>query len=449
MDQRHTFTVSELNGDVKTLLQDHYATVLVEGEISNFVAASSGHWYFSLKDDRSQVRCAMFRRANLRVRPRPENGDQVTIRAAVSLYEARGEFQLICETMDAAGDGALQLAFERLKKRLADEGLFDPELKKAVPGDCATVGVVTSPTGAAIHDIQSVLERRSPMTAVYLLPVAVQGNGAAAAISAAIDQANRLVTAGQLSLDALIVGRGGGSLEDLWSFNEESVARAIAASAIPVVSAVGHEIDFSIADFAADIRAATPSAAAELVTTDQRERMQQLDAITAQLNRFMVGRTSQYREKLGHLRARLRHPSSQVRQQEARLTDLKTRLRRAIDAQLVAKNDHMRSLRLRLHRESPAYRAQISRKQVVDAGQRMSLLIHRKLTSTKERLNQQRRLLQSLGPEGTLARGYAIVQTEDGAVVKRQNQVQSGQSLRVRLGSGNIDVAVLKTRKTT
>ncbi len=260
------------------LLESHFDFVWVEGEVSNFTVPSSGHWYFSLKDSGAQVRCAMFRNRNQRLRFTPANGDHIRLRCRVSLYEGRGEFQLIVEHLEQAGAGALQAAFEKLKARLLAEGLFDAQRKKPLPASVSRLGVITSPTGAAIHDILTVLRRRCPGIAVFLFPVAVQGEAAAREIAAAIERANRWQREGKVQLDALIVGRGGGSLEDLWAFNEEIVARAIAASELPIVSAVGHEVDFTIADMVADHRAATPSAAAELLSPDQREWLQRLQA---------------------------------------------------------------------------------------------------------------------------------------------------------------------------
>ena len=301
---RTALSVSELNREAKVLLEGHFDRVTVEGEIGNFTAASSGHWYFSLKDADAQVRCAMFRGANGRVKVRPSQGDSVRIRAKVSLYEGRGEFQLICEHLEPAGAGALQLAFERLKKQLSEEGLFSPTAKQPVPNDAAHVGVVTSATGAALQDVLTVLARRSPHTRIYVFPVPVQGEGAAEQIAAAIAQADRLTQSGALPLDVVIVGRGGGSLEDLWAFNEEAVARALYAATVPTVSAVGHEIDFSIADLVADTRAATPSAAAELVSTDQNEVAQHLDMLTVDLSRSMSRRLSDLNHQWSALKAR-------------------------------------------------------------------------------------------------------------------------------------------------
>ena len=264
---RLIFSVSELNRTVSQLFETQFPLLWVEGEISNFARPASGHWYLTLKDRQAQVRCAMFRNSNLRVNFTPANGSQVLVRCRVSLFEGRGDYQLIVEHMEEAGFGALQRQFDELKQKLANEGLFSPQQKKPLPTSINHIGIVTSPTGAAINDILSVLQRRFPSIKVTIFPTAVQGEQAAAQIVQAIANANRY-TLNDRTCDALIVGRGGGSLEDLWPFNEEIVARAIAASTIPIVSAVGHEIDFTIADFVADLRAATPSAAAELLSPD-------------------------------------------------------------------------------------------------------------------------------------------------------------------------------------
>ena len=273
-------SVSVLAREVKTLLESHFDFVWVEGEISNLARPASGHWYFSLKDDNAQVRCAMFRRANQRLRFTPENGDAVRLRARVSLYEARGDFQLIVEFLEPAGAGALQARFEALRAKLEAEGLFAAERKRPLPTAPAHLGIITSATGAALHDMLTVLRRRCPLIRVSVLPVPVQGVEAAPAVCAAIARANRWHESGAIPFDALIVGRGGGSLEDLWAFNEESVARAIAGSALPVVSAVGHETDITIADLVADQRAPTPSAAAELLSPDQADWRLRLAQLT-------------------------------------------------------------------------------------------------------------------------------------------------------------------------
>jgi len=392
-----TLSVSQLNRQARTLLESHFDFVWVEGEISNFAAPSSGHWYFSLKDGAAQVRCAMFRNRNQRVKLKPKNGDAIRLRCRVSLYEGRGEFQLIVEHLEPVGAGALQAAFELLKTRLATEGLFDADRKQALPGSIASLGVITSPTGAAIHDILTVLKRRCPAIAVYLMPVAVQGEQAAPEICRAIENANRWQREGKVSLDALIVGRGGGSLEDLWAFNEESVARAIAASDLPIVSAVGHEIDFTIADMVADQRAATPSAAAELLSPDQREWQNQLQAMEQKLQQLMQRKLADCARELEHLRRRLRHPGHQLREQSQRLDDLEQRLQAAMQ---------------------------------------------RKLQQAGTRLAHLAQMLDSLSPLSTLQRGYAIVTDASGRVVTDASTVCAGDKVEARLATGRLQLTV-------
>ncbi len=392
-----TLSVSQLNRQARTLLESHFDFVWVEGEISNFAAPSSGHWYFSLKDGAAQVRCAMFRNRNQRVKLKPKNGDAIRLRCRVSLYEGRGEFQLIVEHLEPVGAGALQAAFELLKTRLATEGLFDADRKQALPGSIASLGVITSPTGAAIHDILTVLKRRCPAIAVYLMPVAVQGEQAAPEICRAIENANRWQREGKVSLDALIVGRGGGSLEDLWAFNEETVARAIAASDLPIVSAVGHEIDFTIADMVADQRAATPSAAAELLSPDQREWQNQLQAMEQKLQQLMQRKLADCARELEHLRRRLRHPGHQLREQSQRLDDLEQRLQGAMQ---------------------------------------------RKLQQAGTRLAHLAQMLDSLSPLSTLQRGYAIVTDASGRVVTDASTVCAGDKVEARLATGRLQLTV-------
>ncbi len=433
---RTALSVSELNREAKVLLEGHFDRVTVEGEIGNFTAASSGHWYFSLKDADAQVRCAMFRGANGRVKVRPSQGDSVRIRAKVSLYEGRGEFQLICEHLEPAGAGALQLAFERLKKQLSEEGLFSPTAKQPVPNDAAHVGVVTSATGAALQDVLTVLARRSPHTRIYVFPVPVQGEGAAEQIAAAIAQADRLTQSGALPLDVVIVGRGGGSLEDLWAFNEEAVARTLFAATVPTVSAVGHEIDFSIADLVADTRAATPSAAAELVSTDQNEVAQHLDMLTADLSRSMSRRLSDLSHQLSTLKRRVRHPGHALKQQQATLARLNSSLYRGTIRQLKAYRSQAEQLGSRLDAQHP--RQQLSRQRDLcqQLGHQLQRHIHRHLQATRGELNHHIKLLASLGPEQTLHRGYAIVTDEQGKVVKHAESAAEGDSVKIRLGKG-------------
>jgi len=437
-----TLSVSQLNRQARTLLESHFDFVWVEGEISNFVAPGSGHWYFSLKDDDAQVRCAMFRNRNQRVKFKPKNGDAIRLRCRVSLYEGRGEFQLIVEHMEHAGAGALQAAFEKLKAKLLAEGLFNPENKKPLPQSVSHLGVITSPTGAAIHDILTVLRRRCPAITVSIMPVAVQGDGAAREIAAAIRNANRWQSEGKVQLDALIVGRGGGSLEDLWAFNEEIVARAIAASELPIVSAVGHEIDFSIADMVADHRAATPSAAAEMLSPDQREWQQRLTQIEANLVRLIKRKLADAASELEHLRKRLKHPGAQLREQAQRLDDLEQRLILAQTNLLQRRRGELALLESRLHAHSPLPRLQQLQRDTAQLQQRLEAAMQHKLQQAGARLAHLAQMLDSLSPLGTLQRGYAIVTDGKGKVRTDAATVPVVEQVEARLAKGKLALTV-------
>ena len=442
IDPPLTLSVSQLNRQARTLLESHFDFVWVEGEVSNFVAPSSGHWYFSLKDGGAQVRCAMFRNRNQRLRFTPGNGDAIRLRCRVSLYEGRGEFQLIVEHLEHAGAGALQAAFEQLKVRLQAEGLFDAERKKPLPTSVSRLGVVTSPTGAAIHDILTVLERRCPAIEIYILPVAVQGDTAAAEIAAAIERANRWQGEGKIDIDALIVGRGGGSLEDLWAFNEEIVARTIAASTLPIVSAVGHEVDFSIADMVADQRAATPSAAAELLSPDQREWLERLRAIELTLERQIRRKLADAAKELEHLKRRLKHPGAQLREQSQRLDDLEQRLILAQRNLLRQRANELALLQSRLLAQSPLSRIQQGQQQLNGLQQRMEAAIRKRLEEAATRLGHLAQMLDSLSPLATLQRGYAIVTDAGGKVISDSSEVAVGTQVRARMARGCLALTV-------
>ncbi len=437
-------TVSQLNRQVKTLLESHFDFVWVEGEVSNFVKPSSGHWYFSLKDGTAQVRCAMFSTRNQRVKFTPANGDAIRLRCRVSLYEGRGEFQLIVEHLEHAGAGALQAAFEKLKTKLLAEGLFDPARKQALPESVSQLGVITSPTGAAIHDILTVLRRRCPTIAVFLLPVAVQGEGAAAQIASAIERANRWQREGKIHLDALIVGRGGGSLEDLWAFNEEIVARAIAASDLPIVSAVGHEVDFTIADMVADFRAPTPSAAAELLSPDQRESLMRLQAAEKSLLRLIQRKLADATTRLSHLRQRLKHPGAQLREQAQRVDDLEQRLLLAQKNLLLRHHSALDLLESRLMARSPLPRLQQLQRDTQQWRKRLDAAMHQRLQQSADRLAHLAQMLDSLSPLGTLQRGYAIVTDSSGKVIRDAREVDIGEEVSARLAHGHLGLRVTK-----
>lgn len=434
------YSVSQLNRAARSLLEGNFPLIWIEGEISNLAKPSSGHVYFTLKDEVASVRCAMFRQRNRRLSFTPENGAQVLIRAQVSLYEGRGEFQLIAEHMEAAGDGALRRAFEVLKQRLAAEGLFDAAHKKILPALPRCIGVVTSPTGAAIHDILSILQRRFPALPIVIYPAQVQGNGAPAQIVRAIHLASQ-----RNECDVLIVTRGGGSLEDLWAFNDEAVARAIHACRIPVVSGIGHEVDFSIADFVADQRAATPSAAAELVSPDQTEWLQQFARQRSRLVTLMQDRVTGKQHLLRWLMQRLQqqHPGQRLRTQAQRLDELEQRLHHAQRVLLRHQRSTLAELSSRLYRHIPSHRLDQLRIKQQNLAQRIHQAVHLTLQRHQQRLVFASRALDTVSPLATLARGYAIVRTVPlHTVLRSAHDVVPGDKIEVRLARGRLSCQV-------
>jgi len=437
---RQIFSVSELNRSVRHLLETQLPMLWVEGEISNFARPASGHWYLTLKDGQAQVRCAMFRNSNMRVNFKPANGTQVLVRGRIGLYEGRGDYQLIIEHMEEAGFGALQRQFDELKQKLASEGLFETARKQPMPDSVRHIGVITSPTGAAVKDILSVLKRRFPAIKVSIFPTAVQGEQAAGQIVDAIQSAQE-----HKHCDALIVGRGGGSLEDLWPFNEESVARAIFASEIPIISAVGHEIDFTIADFVADLRAPTPSAAAELISPDGEDMLNQFEGYEILLAEAMARNTHQLRQQVTNLHKRLQHPGRKLQEQAQHLDHLDIRLRRAINSKLQQQRFRMDSLQGKLSRVHPAD-AIINRQQLV-AGyiKQMSRSIAQQLEVKKSKTAQAMHLLDTVSPLKTLGRGYSIIRDDQGAVVKTVAGVRAGDNLKSQMVDGEIFFTVDKT----
>jgi exodeoxyribonuclease VII large subunit len=433
-------TVSELNRKARQLLEMHLNPVWVEGELTNLATPSSGHWYFTLKDQNAQVRCAMFKPSNMRVGFRPKEGTLVRVRAKVSLYEGRGDYQLIVETLEDAGIGALQRAFEALKKKLSGEGLFNPEFKQALPAFPKQVGVVTSATGAAIHDILTVLKRRYPIATVTIFPVAVQGKNAALEIATAIQFANETDA---VRCDVLIVGRGGGSLEDLWTFNEEIVARAIFASEIPIVSAVGHEIDFSIADFVADVRAPTPSAAAELVAPDVRELLGRFRDHERSLLQQIRTQLHQLQQRLKLAGAQLKHPGQLLQEQTQHIDHLDIRLQRAALQRLHASDARVREMRARLQQQSPANRVALIAQKTVQLAERLRQQAKTAFARQQQEVQRLSGLLHSVSPLNTLNRGYAIVRSENNCVLQNANEVSPGQKISAQLKQGNIDCEVI------
>jgi Exodeoxyribonuclease VII large subunit (EC 3.1.11.6) len=430
------FTPSGLNRLVRDLLEDALPMgVWIEGELSNVARPASGHIYFTLKDANAQVRCAMFRMAASRLRFRPTDGMHVLLRAKVGLYEARGEFQLVADHMEPAGEGALQREFEQLKARLGAEGLFDAERKRPLPAFPRRIGVVTSPTGAAIRDVLSVLGRRFGLAEVEVLPVPVQGREAPPAIAAMI---RRAAASGRY--DALLVTRGGGSLEDLWAFNDEQVARAIHASAVPVVSAVGHEVDFTIADFVADLRAATPSAAAELLVPDGADLSRNLERLRQRMATLVFRRMQSAAQRADHLQARLnsQRPQARLARDAQRLETLRRRLLTATNQAHALRQARVDRLQARLDAQHPRLRLTPVQRRIAELRQRLAAGMGRRIERERLRLQQQGRTLHAVSPLATLERGYAIVFDQREAIVRRAGDVAVGERVRVMLGEGEM-----------
>ncbi|OAH97208.1 exodeoxyribonuclease VII large subunit [Methylomonas methanica] len=435
-NSEHIFSVSQLNREAKRLLAGHFLTVQVQGEISNLSLPSSGHYYFTLKDAQAQIRCAMFKSQQQRLRFKPANGNLVVATAQVSLYEPRGDYQLVVEQLEEAGDGALRVAYERLKQKLLQEGLFEQNRKKPIPQLPKQIGVITSASGAAIHDILSVLKRRFPAIPVLIYPVAVQGDSAKFEISAALDTANK-----QDLVDVIILARGGGSLEDLWAFNEEIVARAVAASQIPVISAVGHEVDFSIADFVADLRAPTPSAAAEHAVPDQSAWLNRFSDIERQLTRQIEGKLQRQQLRLTWLNKALQtqHPGEKLQRNAQRLDELEQRLNRALQGDLQLRRQRLALNEHRLNSHQPMAAIHGYRQQLDYFQQRLSRSMQIKLTTLRSRQHAAAQTLHAVSPLATLERGYAIVQRRDSSqLIKSVKQLAKRELIDTRLADGRL-----------
>ncbi len=436
MPDRKTFTVSELTGKIRDLLAKNFTDILVQGEISNCREAQSGHIYFTLKDDRSQVRCVYFKQQQRGIKFRPEDGLQVTVRGSISVYEQRGEYQIYVEKIELMGQGALQLAFEQLKKRLEAEGLFDAARKKPLPLLPSRIGIITSPKGAAVRDVVRILTRRFPNVHLTVYPVRVQGEGSAEEIVKALKFFNQ-----KKFVDVLILARGGGSMEDLWSFNEEIVGRAIFASEIPVISGVGHETDFTIADFVADVRASTPSAAAELVVQTRRE----FDKHIADLRETLAGliryRLLEFSRHVHELSARrgFRRPLDLLRQQRRLALGLRARLEQSRKRFTAA---HLRIASFDFRVKIAAFRLRLE-KRTAELGVR----IERLLRAKRERWQRLTVQLQERGPLKALERGYAIATDAAGNLLRSADQVQIGDSVALQLHRGKLSTEVVKKEK--
>ncbi|UJS23120.1 exodeoxyribonuclease VII large subunit [Thiothrix winogradskyi] len=440
--ERVIFSISQLNAEVGQLLSQGLPALWVEGEISNFIRASSGHLYLGLKDAGAQVRCAMFKGRASSLKLIPKNGLKVLVRGKVGLYEPRGEYQFIIEHMEDAGVGALQRQFEELKRSLQAQGLFAPEHKQTLPAFPRCIGVITSPTGAAIRDIINVLKRRCPQIPVMVYPVLVQGEGSKEQIVNAIRQADR-----EQRCDVLILARGGGSIEDLWSFNEEVVAHAIYACSLPIISGVGHEIDFTIADFVADVRAPTPSAAAELVSPDMAALQTQVQRLFFQLQRTQQRRLQTASEHLQRLQQRLENqrPTNRLQQKVQRLDELDMRLRAALQRYLQSQQQRVMNLSSRLHLQSPQRQIPRQQAQLLRWQQYLHVLIQQRLAKARDKLQMQAGQLHALSPLATLERGYGIVRhQETGTVIRSTTALRLGQTVTTQLQDGSFESIVTR-----
>ena len=442
---RDIYSVSRLNQTARKLLEQGLARIWLEGELSNIARPSSGHLYFTLKDSKAQIRGAMFRSRNQLLRFKMEEGMQVVVRAKVSLYEPRGDYQLIAEYMEEAGDGVLQRAYEALKRKLETEGLFDPANKQPLPLLPKRIGVITSPSGAAVRDVLSVLKRRFPAIPVLVYPVPVQGKDAGREIAAMIKTASL-----RNECDVLVLTRGGGSLEDLWAFNEEVVARAIFDCHIPLVSAVGHEVDFTIADFVADQRAPTPSVAAELVSPDQDEWLTRVGRLQTRIGRLIQQDLMERRQRLDWLnkRLQLRHPGQYLRQQVQRLDEFEQRIRLSIHSNFSNLQSSLHEILARLKQATPGHRISQYALQQHGLLQRLNTSMGMLLEGRKQQLAAACRTLDAVSPLATLERGYAIVSRPDSnKIIRRISDIKAGEQIETRLTDGRLLCTVDETLK--
>ncbi len=430
-----TLSVSELNGIARSILEAELADVWVEGELSNLARPSSGHLYFSLKDDKAQIRCALFRNRGRLLRFDPDNGLRVRVNGRVSLYEPRGDYQLIVTRMEPAGEGALQQAFEQLKRKLYKAGLFDEALKKSLPPFPDTIGIITSPSGAAIRDILQILHRRYPRANVIIYPVQVQGDGSAEQIVAAIETANR-----RNESDLLILTRGGGSIEDLWSFNDERVAQAIHASRLPIISAIGHEIDFTIADFVADLRAPTPSAAAEIATPERAGLQQLVMSHETRLKALLTGKILVQQTSIDNLQRRLEQssPSAQLQQQGQRLDELERRLVYGMSRHLDNASHRLLITTQSLFALRPLQHIKRVQEHIVQRERHLLQHMQEQINRYRSRVENLKDALNLLNPEHVLGRGYAIVsRTDTGEVISHAHALQPGEAVDIRFSDGS------------
>ncbi|MFK5986486.1 MAG: exodeoxyribonuclease VII large subunit [Pseudomonadota bacterium] len=438
--EKNILSVSALNAQCKKTLETTFPQIWVEGEISNFINAGSGHWYFTLKDSRAQIRCAMFKFKNSKIKFKPENGMQVILRAKLTLYEPRGDYQLICEHIELAGDGKLLKEYERLKQKLSLEGLFDQQYKKALPEFPKTIGIISSADGAAVHDILQVLKRRAPTIEVILYPSLVQGTTAAIELIQSLSYAIQ-----ESSCDILIIGRGGGSLEDLQAFNNEQLARDISLCPIPIISAVGHEIDFTICDFVADIRAATPSVAAEIASPDEQQWFEWLEQIKGRLFQLINTQLKHKNNELAWLAKQLKHPSSKLDTIRQKLDELSYRQEQAIRLKITNKKHQLDLQIAKLQQYQPNQQLKLHRDKLEHLYQQLSFNMLSRLKQQQLKLNTSVQKLEVLSPLAIMSRGYAMVSdAHSNKLIKSKKETAIGSIIKVRFASDHIYAKVLR-----
>ena len=431
-------SVSEINRRAKSILEENFPFVWIQGEVSNFFSAASGHWYFSLKDESSEIRCAMFANKSHRITFEPKDGDHLVLNGTLSIFEGRGQYQIIVEHIELAGEGALLKAFEELKKKLLKEGLFDDSLKKKLPSYPRSIAVVTSPDGAVIQDIINVLSRRSPFFNLTVVPTLVQGEKAAPLICEALNKASNLE-----NIDLIILARGGGSIEDLWAFNNEEVARAIVNCPVPLVSAVGHETDFTISDFVADIRAPTPSIAAEIISQPYSELKETLEAYQSYLLKSVKSQFDSQRTHITHLIKRIRHPGDKLREIGQRVDYLETALIQEMNQKVSFKKNQLNLTQLSLQQNSPQNKVKEAKVYLQNSSKDLLKAFQLKIERKRKLLGELVATIEAVSPLSVLARGYSIISTEpEGKILSSSNQVKIGQTISAVLNKGRIKAEV-------
>ncbi|MFM1565855.1 MAG: exodeoxyribonuclease VII large subunit [SAR86 cluster bacterium] len=431
-------SVSEINRRAKSILEENFPFVWIQGEVSNFFSAASGHWYFSLKDESSEIRCAMFANKSHRITFEPKDGDHLVLNGTLSIFEGRGQYQIIVEHIELAGEGALLKAFEELKKKLLTEGLFDDSLKKKLPSYPRSIAVVTSPDGAVIQDIINVLSRRSPFFNLTVVPTLVQGEKAAPLICEALNKASNLE-----NIDLIILARGGGSIEDLWAFNNEEVARAIVNCPIPLVSAVGHETDFTISDFVADIRAPTPSIAAEIISQPYSELKETLEGYQSYLLKSVESQFDSQRTRITNLIKRIRHPGDKLREIGQKVDYLETALIQEMHQKVSFKKNQLNLSQLSLQQNSPQNKVKEAKVYLQNASKDLLKAFNLKIERKRKLLGELVATIEAVSPLSVLARGYSIISTEpEGKILSSSNQVKIGQTISAVLNKGSIKAEV-------